>query len=528
MCPKSLTVAIVAACCLWTGGAIGAGDGTSSPQFPIVSFQVEGSALLSQTDIDSRVAAFIGPRRDFADVQRALEAIETIYAEAGWGGVQVILPEQRLDSGIVRIRVIESRITKISVEGQKHFNEDNVRASVPALQVGQVPRPRDMQESLRLANENPAKQTALVLRAGEREGELEATLKVADRSPNRLAVSLDNSGTHQTGDYRLGIGYQDANFLGRDHVLNIQALTSPTKYDKVLMAGVGYRVPLYASGDAIDLAAGYSNADSGTIQDLFAVSGAGSIYSARYTKGLARWNGWEPRLSFGLDLRDYRNRVRTLDGNTSIVPNISVHPASLTFSMVSRGEGRETGLVLGYVRNLPGGDRGDAAAFQAARAGAEAHYAIWRWGISHLGTLPASWQWRAVFGGQVTRDALVAGEQFGLGGTDSVRGFHERELANDRGFRGAFELYTPDIGHTVGLAGTRLRALAFYDFGQLQRNRALAGEAAGESIASYGLGLRAGVGSQMSLRLDFGVVADAGGNQGRNDGRLHASFAYQF
>lgn len=526
---KRLTFAIAVACSMGVGFATAADDGApASPRFAITAFKVEGGALLPDAEIQRRVAPFVGERRDFGDVQRALEAVEAAYAEAGWGGIQVLLPEQRLEGGVVRLQVIESRIGKITVEGQRHFGEDNIRASVPALQVGQVPRPRDMQESLRLANENPAKQTALVLRAGEREGELEAALKVVDRPPERLAVSLDNSGSRQTGDYRLAVGYQDANFLGRDHVLNVQAMTSPTKYDKVLVAGVGYRIPLYGSGDAIDLAAGYSNADAGTMQDLFAVSGAGSIYSARYTTALPRWAAWEPKLSFGLDVRDYRNRVRTLGGDISVVPDISVHPASLTFSLVSRGEGGETGMVLGYSRNLPGGDKGDAAAFEAARAGADSRYSIWRWGISHLGNLPANWQWRAALNGQVSRDALVPGEQFGLGGTDSIRGFHERELASDRGHRGSVEVYTPDVGASMGLAGTRLRGLVFYDFGQLRRNRALAGEALGESVASYGLGLRAGVGSQMSLRLDFGIVADPGGNQGRNDGRLHASFAYQF
>lgn len=518
----------LAACCLWPLLSVSANAADATPRFVINVFKLDGNTLLDESAVDRRLAGFTGQGRDFADVQRALEAIEAAYAEAGWGGVQVILPEQELKGGVVRFRVIEGKIGRVVVEGAKYFPESNIRASVPMLREGQVPRPRDMQENLRLANENPAKQTALVLRSGEREGDLDGVLRVVDRDPQRLAVIFDNTGTPQTGDYRLGIGYQHANFLGRDHLLNIQAMTSPTKYDKVLVAGIGYRIPLYGLGDAIDLTAGYSNADAGTMQDLLTVSGAGSIYGARYTMNLPRWQAWEPKLAFGADWRDYRNRVKTLDGTASLVPDVSVHPLSATFSVTSRGEGGDTGILLSYGRNVPGGDKGDAAAFNAARAGANADYVIWRWGFSHLGQLPATWQWRLALSGQVTKDALVPGEQFGLGGADSVRGFRERELASDQGYRGSLELYSPDFGHLVGLDGLKMRGLAFHDFGQVRRNHSLPGEMAGESVASYGVGLRAGVGSRMSLRVDFGVVTDAGGTQGRNDGRLHASFGYQF
>jgi hemolysin activation/secretion protein len=521
-----LWLGILAACCATASMADAARQ--ASPRFPIVSFQIEGNTLLDESLVQGRVAPFIGPRREFADVQQALAALEAAYRDAGWGSVQVVLPEQALDRGIIRFRVIEGKIGSIAVEGAKHFDEDNIRASLPGLKVGAAPRPGELQASLRLANENPAKQTALVLRAGKNEGELDATLRVADQKPARWSVGLDNSGTPTSGDYRLGVGYQDANFLGRDHLLNVQAMTSPTKMDKVLMTGVGYRMPIYALGDSIDLAAGYSDSNSGTIQELFTVSGAGTIYAARYNKNLPRLGNWEPRLSLGGDYREYRNNVRIVGSDTSIIPDITVRPLSLSYQVASRAEGSDTALSLSYVKNLPGGNRGDQAAFSAARYGADAGYSLWRWSASHQGTIAGSWQWRVAANGQQTRDALVPGEQFGLGGTDSIRGFRERELANDRGIRGSMELYTPDLGHMVGIGGVRLRALTFYDAGRLWRNKALPGELTDKTVASYGVGLRANLSAQMSLRLDYGVVAEPGGNQGRNDGRLHAGFAYQF
>lgn len=497
-----------------------------APRFDIAGFQVDGDSLLGPSRLKEVLAPFSGRSRDFADVQRALEAVEAAYAGAGWGGVQVVLPEQRLEDGIVRIRVIESRVSGIGIEGAQHFTAANVRAAAPGLQVGQSPRLREVQESLRLANENPAKQTTLVLRAGAQEGEIDAVLRVADRPPRRVALSLDNSGNSQTGDYRVGLAYMDANVLERDHVFNAQVITSPTRTERVLVAGLGYRLPFYGLGDSLELATGYSNVDSGVVQDLFVVRGAGSVHMARYNMNFPRWRGWEPKLSFGLDYRAYRNRAELLGSGARLLPDVTVKPASLGFSVVARRARSETAATLGVARNLPGGDLGDGPAFEAVRQGANPHYTLWRWGVSHTASVAGDWQWRAALNGQWTRDALVPGEQYGLGGAASVRGFRDREVSSDRGHQGTLELLTPELAS--GASGLRLRALAFYDFGQVRRNHALPGEMLVEGISSYGLGLRAAWSEQASLRLDYGVVAQPGGSQGHGDGRLSASLIYQF
>ena len=52
---------------------------------------------------------------------------------------------------------------------------------------------------------------------------------VADQRPYRFSLSLDNTGTPQTGNYRVGAGFQYANLFNRDHVLNVQYVTSPSR-----------------------------------------------------------------------------------------------------------------------------------------------------------------------------------------------------------------------------------------------------------------------------------------------------------
>ena len=221
-----------------------------------------------------------------------------------------------------------------------------------------------------------------------------------------------------------------------------------------------------------------------------------------------------------------------------LVPDVTVHPISLTYAGTYRKNESDTNFSVSANQNLPGGNDGGTGAFQgdeavtparpAARAGANPRYFVTRWSFNHNRALPRDWQFRWGMSGQLTRDMLISGEQFGIGGADSVRGFLEREIVNDNGYRGTFEFYTPDFGGSLPLAGGRMRALAFYDWGAVRRIRPAVLELHGQHVSSVGLGLRFSRGANMSFRLDVATVTDSGGLQKIGDVRVHASLAYVF
>ncbi|HCN91316.1 MAG TPA: peptidase S37, partial [Oxalobacteraceae bacterium] len=164
--------------------------------------------------------------------------------------------------------------------------------------------------------------------------------------------------------------------------------------------------------------------------------------------------------------------------------------------------------------------------FSRARSGASATYNILRYGANYDRVLRHDWRLRANFNGQATRDALVPGEQFGVGGASSVRGFNEREVASDSGFMGSLELYTPNL--CTASSATQCRTLAFYDAANVSRNRTLPGEQVRTSIASVGLGLRVNVDKSFSVQMDYGQVIDGSDTRAKGDKRLHvkASLSY--
>ena len=496
---------------------------SGAPRFEIRSYRIEGNTLLQQATIARRLAPFTGKQKDFGDVQRALETLQELYQEGGYAGIQVILPEQELERGEVTFKVVEPKIGRVLVEGNQHFTAESVRRSVPSLVPGTTPRTREIAASVKVANENPAKQSAVLLRPGERDGEVDAVIRVADVQPVRYSVSLDNTGNRETGTYRTGFAYQHANLFGLDHVLTLQYVTSPKNTNDVEVYGLGYRVPLYERGDSLDFIAGYSTVDSGTVQNLFDVSGQGAIYAVRYNQNLRKLGDLDHRVVYGLDYRAYQNLVTPVGGTFNFVPDITVHPASMTYSGQLRKESSELGFYFGYTQNIPGGNDGVDPNFKNSRRDARAAYRIWRFGGAYSRSFQKDWQFRIKVDAQYSPDALIAAEQFGLGGAESVRGFNERYTSSDRGYRSNWEVYTPELGTMMGFDTAKLRVLAFYDTGHVNRNSRQPGELRGVSADSAGMGVRMSYGTNITVKADYAQVIHDGSQSGTPAGRTHAN-----
>lgn len=494
---------------------------SGGPKFEIRKFEVEGVTLLSPARIQAAVRPFTGPNRDFGDVQKALEVLEKLFLDAGYGSVQVLLPEQELEQGTVKFRVVEPKLAKVTVEGNKAFSEENIRRSLPALKEGTAPNSNSVASNLRLANENPSKGTTVLLRAGSNEGDVDAVVRVSEEAVTRYSLTLDNTGAGNSGMYRIGAGVQTSNLWGRDHVLSAQVITSPEEknhfqgYSKdVAIFGLQYHVPIYSLGDSMDFTLGYSNVNSGVVQNIFNVSGRGKVAGVRYTYNLPKWANVEQKLVWAWDYRAYENNVTPVAGGDQIIPNITVHPMSLTWAGTYRGQNDEVSGYLSFNQNIPGGYAAGSASFEASRAGARPAYSLWRYGATYLRSFSSDWQVRLNGAGQWTRDRLITGEQFGVGGAYSVRGFSERQFSNDYGYYGNFEVYTPEIAALLKLGNdNKLRFLAFYDYGRVMRNQPLINDTASTTARSAGLGLRFTHDNNLSVRLDA-AVANLPGNTG--------------
>ena len=504
--------------------------------FDIDRFKIEGNTLLKPEDIEAALKPFTGKQREYGDVQHAIEALKQRYRNEGFGVVWVVAPEQDLDKGEVTLRVIEARIGKVTIEGNRFFDDANIRSSLPALKEDVPPRAGDISENSQLANENPAKQVDVVLRPGEKQGMVDATVDVIDVRQLKAFLTFDNTGNTQTGDFRLGVGVQHANLFNRDHVGTFNYVTSPGRWEQVNLYSASYRLPLYSRGDSMDFIIAYSDVRAGTAQTVagpLTFSGKGSVYGLRYNQLLKRRGEYSHRIVYGLDYRAYENEcVLGNFGAAGCGPaavDVTERPISLVYSGNWAKPGQISDFYVALSHNIPGAANGQESDFNAARPspnsgdGAPSNYTILRFGTSIVNAFESNWQVRGTFSAQHTPDALMSGEQFSIAGATAVRGFLEREIARDTGYFANLELYTPNlVGKLISGEGN-LRGLLFYDIAKA-RNNPLSGEDGQQvSIASIGAGLRWNIQRNFNMRFDLARITDEGGHKKTGDLHGHIS-----
>ncbi len=501
----------------------------------VQSFKVTGNTLLSAAQIDAVLAPYKGSRT-FDELKQAALAVQALYRDAGYGAVVAFVPEQVPADKQVAITVVEGRLAKVSIDGQKQFSEANIRNSLPSLIVGQTPRVREIDAQIQLANENPAKRTDVLLQPGEKPGEVDVSIQVNEQPVSSFSVGLDNTGNSNTGRLRASFGYQHANLWDRDHVVAVQVQVAPEKLESVKVVSANYRIPLYRQGMAVDAYAAYSDVDGGTNATAagpLQFSGRGQIVGVRLTKYLKRAGEIDQRLIVGLDNRDYINNCNIVGlpagacGNAG--ENVSVQPLAIEYVMQKGGANR-FGASIGLQHNLHfGGRDGDAAQFEKVRPGSKPRYTTLRFGLFVATPVAEDWEVQARLIGQVTDDPLVPGEQFGIGGASSVRGYDEREITGDSGAAAAIELLSPELAKMVGMNQGSLRALGFVDAGWVG-NKLNTPCRVNESecrLGSVGLGLRYTSGPWQA-RLDIAHALEAGNRTGRHDTRAHFSVSYRF
>ena len=508
----------------------------TTPVIDVERFTVTGNTLLDPALLQATLEPYRG-RRSLDELRRAAAAVQQLYTKAGYGGVVAYLPAQTVSGGTAQITVVEGRVVSIGVRGAPGFDQDNVLASVPDLAVGKTPRALRINVQNEIANENPAKRLQVLLKPGDKPGEIAAELTVDAGPVQSMTVGLDDTGTERTGRYRAGATWQHANLTGRDDVLSAQYQTSPSKPSQVTVLSAGYHLPLYAHLATLDAYLAYSDVNAGsstTAAGNVSISGRGRLGGLRTTWYLPLAGEVDQRIGMALDRREYLNNCDVAGLPSGACgpagADVAVTPLTLDYSLQSSRPFRWGGNVA-LIGNLGvGGGDSSQAAFDAVRVGAKRGYTMLRLNFSAAVALAERWQLRLRVAAQTTSDALVPGEQFGLGGASTVRGYEEREVVGDRGMVASLELAGPELlGHGGPLQTQSLLPFVFIDSGVVSNllGAPCLGDKTRCSLSSYGLGLQLSRGP-LQARL---AVADARSDAittRHGDHRAHFAVSYSF
>lgn len=160
----------------------------AEPVFDVYEYVIEGNTLLANALVERTVGPYMGPGRRFTDIEQARSALEKAYQDAGYLSVLVSLPNQQVDRGEVRLEVVETPLSKVTVTGAQHHLPSRIKDAVPSLKEGTVPHFPTLQKQLAELQSGQLQVTPLV-NANESGQAIDVDLKVEDKPPTLAAFS---------------------------------------------------------------------------------------------------------------------------------------------------------------------------------------------------------------------------------------------------------------------------------------------------------------------------------------------------
>ena len=413
------------------------------------------------------------------------------YVERGYLNSGAVIPDQKVEDGVVRIRIVEGRLSEVEVTGNTHLRagyvQDRLRPEPDApLNV------QELQERLQLLQQNPlVEQLQAELAPGVQPGESVLRLGIREARPYEIGLAVANNNPPSVGATRAYLYGLDRNLTGVGDSLGLSyghSLESSTADWRVF-----YARPLNARDTTVQVWAEQN--ETSVIEDRFEtldITSKLQSYGIALTHPLYRTP--QRNLSLGLNL-ERRHSESYLLG----IP--------FPFAPGEEEDGQATVTVARFVQEWL-----DRRLDQVIAARSTFSFGLDAFGATVHGFEPdgqfVAWlgqfQWARRFGErdyqvifksnlQLADDPLLPMEKCALGGMDTVRGYPENTLVRDECFVASLEFRVPV--YQLPLAGIsrgpnegQVQLAAFADYGYAKNKGPFDLEP--NSISSAGLGIR--------------------------------------
>jgi len=498
--------------------------------FAINDYQVEGNSVLPSEKVKEIVSSYLGPQQHMKDVEQARSALEKAYRVAGYPTVLVIVPQQTIENGIVRLSVVESKLGEIRIMGNRFFSNRDILERLPSLKTDLlIYEPAFLQE-LNQANSNPDLEITPVLALGQRPGTVDLELKIKDRLPLHATLELNDRGAPQTPREQLNASIQYTNLFNRDQLLTFQTVQTPQDWGTVQVYGLSYVAPVKTSGRIFALYGAYSHSKSslnaGTLavsQSSIGIPGNSIIAGGRYIFPVDTDPKLSQQISLGIDYKQLNESKASFPGEIGGSPvgqaivtsqvnyaplsfnDTLVYPDSVgTMKISATAKGYVAGMVPGGSKEDFGGDPSDPINKPGNRAGSTGTFLILQGDVERLQDLPMGSSLSVKADGQWASQPLISAEEYFAGGIDSVRGYLESEALGDDAFHWTVEFLSPTFPtiHPNPYKES-VQFTAFYDAAYLRTLQPPAGQLERQQLAGTGFGIRLKATDYFQGRVDI-------------------------
>jgi hemolysin activation/secretion protein len=458
------------------------GSMPASAPFPVKVIEISGNTRFDAPTLHALVADAEGKDLDLARLYELAGRITDYYRSHGYPLARAIIPPQTIESGIVRIEVIEARYGRVNLDNRSRVNDSLLNATLSPLHDGQPIEQTGLDHSLLLLSDIPGVVVNATLKPGESVGTSDLVVDTTAGPAVSGNVTLDNYGDRYTGRARIGATANLINPLHHGDVLSASGLTAGEgliygrlAYESLLNGlgarmGASYSALRYELGGPLESldAHGTAQVASAWAKHPFVRSRDFNLYGQLQYDHLA--------LKDRIDTSSIRTDRHLDNGTASLFGDLRdafLSPASST-------------LNLSWTSGHVGFDDNAARSADAATAGTGGSFSRWNANLYRLQSLNAKNTIYLALSGQWADGNLDASQKMIAGGPYSVRAYDTGAISADTGY-----LETIELRHDLGtLWAGQWQAVAFFDSAQVTVNKTTSATGANTAhLSGAGLGL---------------------------------------
>jgi len=478
-------------------------------------FQFEGNTVLTDAALAAAVADFAGEAASDAALSEIANEVVGFYRARGYH----CRVEASADGGVVTLQITESRLGDLTITGLKRFSDGYIRKYFSDLKPGEVWSERDLDTALRIVQELQGMSYAYsVLSAGAEPGTTDIEVTAIESAAFSAAVEFDNFGSSYASRERLSERVRYDNPTGRGDAVALQVVHGLDPGD-VLFGHLSYEFPITSRGTKLNAYVSAGDFEVGRDLALLGLSGESIAYGIGATHPLKRSRARSITAALGFDSADadFGMNLNTTCGGI-IAQDLSkdrIRKLRAGIAIDDRDKGGEARNLLNvYVHQglggFLGGSENDAI---TSRAGADNSFTKFTVDFTRLQRLDDESYFAIKLSSQHSLDGLFSGEQFAIGGPDSVRGYPQSETLGDSGlivsaeYRRSLKEAPRDDPEELRRRWLHdLQGVAFIDYGRADLKNPASGEQAGRDLTGMGVGFRANLKHDTFVRTDLGFA----------------------
>jgi len=401
--------------------------------------EIRGNDCILSRDICWELDSDIHQSQSISDIYKLCQKIEALYASRGYFLARVYPPPQEIKDDVLILEVLEGRLGKIRIVGNRHYSELFILRYFAPLQNKALNYNRFLR-ALMLLNENSDLEAGAVLEKGSRVGTADLIIRVQDKYPVHLYLNGNDYGRFLTTNFRAG-GRLDTQLLRDGDKLSIAEVVG-FPIDALYFTDVVYRFPCNAFGTFGELAYLTSRFHVEKIMYL-RQAGRSDIATVKVSQAIQRGRFLSTDCFASFDYKQIKNY--TLSHLTSF-DRIRLLTLGSTVDYYSPKAGRNY-LVVKMGFGLPGifGGLSDPRPI-SSREGARGNFIKVNADYDFMKKLPYDSFLVAHASGQYSFNKLTVPEQIYIGGVDTIRGFPLASALGDSGYYCNFELRFPPPG----------------------------------------------------------------------------------